>query len=128
MDNDLVPAPLLSQGARKEPPPRSADRMSPRKNSVAKRSDASLVMERASPALDQELDASTGPRPSTSGSPAVSVAASPAPETPPAEGRQEDDEEEEAHDSDGDKGDENSDQAASDDEEDQEAQLLHNTS
>ncbi|KAI1630601.1 exocyst complex component Sec3-domain-containing protein [Biscogniauxia mediterranea] len=94
MDNDLVPAPLLSQGARKEPPPRSADRMSPRKNSVAKRSDASLVMERASPALDQELDASTGPRPSTSGSPAVSVAASPAPETPPAEGRQEDDEEE----------------------------------
>ncbi|KAI1504821.1 exocyst complex component Sec3-domain-containing protein [Biscogniauxia marginata] len=95
-DNDLVPAPLLSQGLRKDPPPRSADRMSPRKNSAAKRSETSLVMDRPNPAPEQELDASTGPRPSTSGSPAVSVTASPAPETPPVEVPDEGEEEEDS--------------------------------
>jgi hypothetical protein len=46
-DRDLVPAPLMSPGMRREPmvPPRSTDRMSPRKNST-RRADSGTLSER----------------------------------------------------------------------------------
>lgn len=46
-DRDLVPAPLMSPGNRRDPqpPPRSMDRMSPRNNSVSKRSEPSSAPE-----------------------------------------------------------------------------------
>lgn len=44
-DNDLVPAPLMSPGFRKEPPPRSSDRISPRKPPPGQRSETNLVKE-----------------------------------------------------------------------------------
>ncbi|RYO76989.1 hypothetical protein DL762_009562 [Monosporascus cannonballus] len=37
VDNDLVPAPLMSPGSRREPPPRSDERMSPRKPQAGQR-------------------------------------------------------------------------------------------
>ncbi|RYP06616.1 hypothetical protein DL764_003068 [Monosporascus ibericus] len=37
VDNDLVPAPLMSPGFRREPPPRSNERMSPRKPQAGQR-------------------------------------------------------------------------------------------
>ncbi|KAI1446148.1 exocyst complex component Sec3-domain-containing protein [Annulohypoxylon stygium] len=75
-DNGLVPAPLMSQGGRKEPPPRSTERMSPRKNSVGKQFENGSLAERQSPALATEptpavppvSDAPTIPTPSPNGS------------------------------------------------------------
>jgi len=47
-DRDLVPAPLMSPGMKRDPtvPPRSMDRMSPRKNSVSQKSDTGSFQER----------------------------------------------------------------------------------
>ncbi|KAI1803299.1 exocyst complex component Sec3-domain-containing protein [Daldinia bambusicola] len=49
-DDDLVPAPLMSQGMRREPPPRNTDRMSPRKNSVDNRMETSSPAAKPTPA------------------------------------------------------------------------------
>lgn len=49
-DRDLVPAPLMSPGMKRDPvvpPPRSTDRMSPRNNSMSQRSDTSSLRERS---------------------------------------------------------------------------------
>ncbi|ORY61376.1 exocyst complex component Sec3-domain-containing protein [Pseudomassariella vexata] len=79
VDRDLVPAPLISPGMRREPqsrepqpPPRSMERMSPRKNSVGARSVAS--------SLREEL--STAPEPPTL-APAPAPVTVPAPTPPP---------------------------------------------
>ncbi|KAI0392261.1 exocyst complex component Sec3-domain-containing protein [Xylariaceae sp. FL0594] len=40
-DNDLVPAPLMSQNSKREPPPRSSERMTPRHDSVSSRPESS---------------------------------------------------------------------------------------
>ncbi|KAH9907592.1 exocyst complex component Sec3-domain-containing protein [Xylariomycetidae sp. FL2044] len=88
-DNDLVPAPLMSPNARREPPPRSADRMSPRQTSIGKRPEAVLPKERPSerptPTPEPDLDMPTLSKPSTNGTPTTSDAPSPLPETPPVE-------------------------------------------
>lgn len=44
-DNDLVPAPLMSPAFRREPPPRSSDRMSPRKPPPGQRSEITFGKE-----------------------------------------------------------------------------------
>ncbi|KAI1080060.1 exocyst complex component Sec3-domain-containing protein [Whalleya microplaca] len=100
-DSDLVPAPLMSQGARREPPPRSAERMSPRKDSVGKRSDTSLSTERSMPApspapapapvpvpvpvVEQGPETSSSPVANTNSSPPASAASGSAPGTPATE-------------------------------------------
>ncbi|KAI0002343.1 exocyst complex component Sec3-domain-containing protein [Xylariaceae sp. FL0662B] len=98
-DSDLVPAPLMSQGVRRDPPPRSAERMSPRNNSVGKRSDTSLSTERPipspapppvpepapAPTPEQAPDASSSPIANTSSSPPASAASGSAPGTPATE-------------------------------------------
>ncbi|KXX83353.1 Exocyst complex component 1 [Madurella mycetomatis] len=47
VDRDLIPAPLMSPGMRREPmvPPRSVDRVTPRKNSVNRRKDSELFLD-----------------------------------------------------------------------------------
>ncbi|KAI5861404.1 exocyst complex component Sec3-domain-containing protein [Durotheca rogersii] len=61
MDNDLVPAPLMSQAARREPPPRSTERMSPRKNSFVKRPDLGSPVTRLAAKLEPAADISRSP-------------------------------------------------------------------
>ncbi|KAI1102897.1 exocyst complex component Sec3-domain-containing protein [Jackrogersella minutella] len=89
-DNGLVPAPLMSQGARKEPPPRSTERMSPGKNSIGKRFEPSSSAERQTPlpTPDPAPDASPSPLISPNGTPASSTVEISVPEPlppPPAE-------------------------------------------
>ncbi|OTA59688.1 hypothetical protein K449DRAFT_397307 [Hypoxylon sp. EC38] len=84
-DNDLVPAPLMSQGARREPPPRSTERISPRKNSVGKRFEAGSLTEKQAPAPEVVLDPSPISVANSNGTPTVPAAESPAPGSPPAE-------------------------------------------
>lgn len=47
VDRDLIPAPLMSPGMRREPmvPPRSMDRVTPRQNSVNRRKDSELFLD-----------------------------------------------------------------------------------
>ncbi|KAI0017943.1 exocyst complex component Sec3-domain-containing protein [Xylariomycetidae sp. FL0641] len=80
-DSDLVPAPLMSQGPKREPPPRSTERMSPRQNVAAKRSELSLGIGRQSPALEPEKEA---PLPGTNGTQSASVTSTPVPDAPAA--------------------------------------------
>ncbi|KAI2628659.1 exocyst complex component Sec3-domain-containing protein [Hypoxylon sp. NC1633] len=91
-DSDLVPAPLMSQGTRREPPPRSTDRMSPRKNSIGKRVETSSSADRQMPAPAPALvpEASPIPAPNSNGAPAApaaveSLAPVPTPSSPPTE-------------------------------------------
>ncbi|KAI1380507.1 exocyst complex component Sec3-domain-containing protein [Hypoxylon crocopeplum] len=86
-DSDLVPAPLMSQGVRREPPPRNTERMSPRKNSIGKRADTSSPAERQSPTPVPVPvpDASPTPVASPNGAPTASAAESPVDSTPPTE-------------------------------------------
>ncbi|KAI2466839.1 exocyst complex component Sec3-domain-containing protein [Annulohypoxylon bovei var. microspora] len=87
-DNGLVPAPLMG---RKDPPPRSTERMSPRKNSIGKRFENGSPAERQSPAPVPEpvpavpavLDASPAIIPSPNGTAAASAVEGPA-SAPPA--------------------------------------------
>lgn len=82
-DNDLVPAPLMSQGLRREPPPRSTERMSPRKNSVGRRVEAQSPAERQTPPPPPGPGSRVSPGPVTSPDGTVTpVAESPVPETP----------------------------------------------
>ncbi|KAK9793151.1 putative Exocyst complex component Sec3 PIP2-binding N-terminal domain-containing protein [Seiridium cardinale] len=82
VDNDLVPAPLMSPGFRKDPqpPPRNAERMSPRKLSAPQKPEsaslATALSERDTPLATPEPAVAT---PSPVATPFVSAAASPAP-------------------------------------------------
>ncbi|GAW13941.1 hypothetical protein ANO14919_033330 [Xylariales sp. No.14919] len=60
-DNDLVPAPLMSQGARREPPPRSNERAIPRNDSVESRPESSSRTEKPdlAPGHAKETSAAT---------------------------------------------------------------------
>ncbi|KAI1149986.1 exocyst complex component Sec3-domain-containing protein [Nemania diffusa] len=49
-DNDLVPAPLMSQGARRDPPPRSNERTMPRNGSIGSRPESDARPEKPGPA------------------------------------------------------------------------------
>ncbi|KAI1737451.1 exocyst complex component Sec3-domain-containing protein [Xylaria scruposa] len=51
-DNDLVPAPLMSQGARKEPPPRNNERTTPQNDSVGSRPGTGSKTEKSEPTLE----------------------------------------------------------------------------
>ncbi|OTB00278.1 hypothetical protein M426DRAFT_324426 [Hypoxylon sp. CI-4A] len=82
-DIDLVPAPLMSQGARREPPPRSTERMSPRKNSIGKRFEASTPIEKPAPPPESLPDSSPTSVASPNGATTASTAESPVPGTPP---------------------------------------------
>lgn len=55
-DNDLVPAPLMSQGARREPPPRSNERTTPRNNSVGSRPESDAKAEKPGSTLEPAKD------------------------------------------------------------------------
>ncbi|XXG95521.1 hypothetical protein Hte_001785 [Hypoxylon texense] len=82
-DNNLVPAPLMSQSLRREPPPRSTERMSPRKNSVGRRADTSSPIEAQTPPPSGPVpEIPTGSVVSPNGTPATPVAENPAPEIP----------------------------------------------
>lgn len=88
VDNDLVPAPLMSPAFRKDPqpPPRNVERMSPRKLSSAQKPEnaflATALNEREAPLGAPETAVAT-PSPVTT--PFVSAAASPAPMENPAD-------------------------------------------
>ncbi|KAI1197822.1 exocyst complex component Sec3-domain-containing protein [Nemania serpens] len=58
-DNDLVPAPLMSQGTRREPPPRSNERTTPRKDSVGSRLQDSPRTEKLGSASEHDKEASS---------------------------------------------------------------------
>ncbi|KAK6845804.1 exocyst complex component Sec3 [Apiospora arundinis] len=86
-DNDLVPAPLMSTGNRREPqsqpqpppPPRSSDRMSPRKPSFGRKAEPPTMQETLQePAKEPEKPAPS-PVPANA-TPFVSAPASPAPD------------------------------------------------
>ncbi|KAI8961203.1 exocyst complex component Sec3-domain-containing protein [Daldinia sp. FL1419] len=81
-DDDLVPAPLMSQGMRREPPPRSTDRMSPRKNSVDIRTETSSPVKQAPPP-EPVPDVSSSPVDGTNGTASAPAAEPKAPGTPP---------------------------------------------
>ncbi|KAL7621958.1 hypothetical protein AAE478_007459 [Parahypoxylon ruwenzoriense] len=88
-DIDLVPAPLMSQGVRREPPPRSTDRMSPRKNSVVKRPETSSTIEKPTSTPAPAPAPAPAPKPVIDISPPTpateSNGSSPAPVTPVTE-------------------------------------------
>lgn len=105
-DRDLVPAPLMSPAMRRDPmaiPPRSMERMSPRKNSISRReppprSDSRPVTPKEGtkpdtpvPAVPSPATAAATPRsssPAVAQSPAVSTPTdSPAPPSEPEESR-----------------------------------------
>ncbi|KAI1437067.1 exocyst complex component Sec3-domain-containing protein [Xylaria sp. CBS 124048] len=87
MDNDLVPAPLRSPGFRKEPPPKSNDRMALRNESVGSHlEDSSKETLNAAP--ERAKEATTPTNSTFSGILDVPVTSSPVPETstePPKE-------------------------------------------
>ncbi|KAI1118414.1 exocyst complex component Sec3-domain-containing protein [Nemania sp. NC0429] len=56
-DKDLVPAPLMSPGTRREPPPRSTERTTPRKDSVGSRLQDSPRTEKLDPGPGNEKEA-----------------------------------------------------------------------
>ncbi|KAH8165859.1 hypothetical protein CIB48_g2423 [Xylaria polymorpha] len=79
-DNDLVPAPLMSQGARREPPPRNNERTIPQNNSVGSRPESSSRTEKSEPSPEPVKEASTVTSTSLNGNPDVSASQSTAPE------------------------------------------------
>lgn len=90
VDNNLVPAPLMSPGMRREPtvPPRNMDRMSPRKNSINRRPEISTATSDPTIATASDISTTDGPgvRPGPSGGTPVSnlsttLSAPPAPPT-----------------------------------------------
>ncbi|KAI3320189.1 exocyst complex component Sec3-domain-containing protein [Xylariaceae sp. AK1471] len=80
-DNDLVPAPLMSPGVRREPPPRSNERTVPRNDSAGSRLDSSSRTDKADSAPEQVKETSSAINTSPNGTPDASVAQSSAPET-----------------------------------------------
>ncbi|KAI1429816.1 exocyst complex component Sec3-domain-containing protein [Xylaria sp. FL1777] len=88
-DNDLVPAPLMSQGARREPPPRSNGRTIPRNDSVGSRPESSQRSEISDSTPERVKEASTVTDTSLNGTTDASKSQSPAKDpsstTPPKE-------------------------------------------
>ncbi|KAI0477803.1 exocyst complex component Sec3-domain-containing protein [Xylariaceae sp. FL0804] len=89
-DNDLVPAPLMSPGARREPPPRSAERTPTLDSINDKPSEVITSREKAKP--EPVGNANLDRKDSSNETPAASFSPSPAAETPPPENAAEDDE------------------------------------
>ncbi|CAP66887.1 uncharacterized protein PODANS_4_6220, partial [Podospora anserina S mat+] len=84
VDRDLVPAPLNSPAARIPLPPRSQDRMSPRKNSVSRRDPTPLRMDQR-PVTPKEISRAGTPVSAPSPAPVPTPqTASPAPAPAPA--------------------------------------------
>lgn len=81
-DNDLVPAPLMSQGIRREPPPRSTERTTPRKDSVGSRLQNSPRTEKQGSAPERDKEASSATNVKLNGKPEVSASQGSAPEIP----------------------------------------------
>ncbi|KAI3333927.1 exocyst complex component Sec3-domain-containing protein [Ustulina deusta] len=80
-DNDLVPAPLMSQGSRREPPPRSNERTIPRNDLVGSRPESSPRTEKSDSAPEHVKEVSTATDTSLNGTPDAPVSQSTAPET-----------------------------------------------
>ncbi|KAI8628814.1 exocyst complex component Sec3-domain-containing protein [Xylariaceae sp. FL1651] len=91
-DNDLVPAPLMSQGARREPPPRSNERTAPRNNSLGSRLEGSPRAETVGAIPEQVKEPSTTTNSSINGTPDAPVSQSPTPEKPQVEATKEQEE------------------------------------
>ncbi|KAI0443495.1 exocyst complex component Sec3-domain-containing protein [Xylaria telfairii] len=79
-DNDLVPAPLMSQGARREPPPRNNERTIPQTNPVGSRPESSSRTEKSEPSPEPVKEASTVTSTSLNGTPDASASQSTAPD------------------------------------------------
>ncbi|KAI0968208.1 exocyst complex component Sec3-domain-containing protein [Xylaria arbuscula] len=79
-DNDLVPAPLMSQGARREPPPRSNERTIPRNDAAGSRSESNPRTEKSDLAPEQAKEGSSVTDTNLNGNPDASVSV-PEPET-----------------------------------------------
>ncbi|KAI2627012.1 exocyst complex component Sec3-domain-containing protein [Hypomontagnella submonticulosa] len=84
-DNDLVPAPLMSQNIRREPPPRSTERMSPRQESIERRTEASTPVEKQLPAPDPVPEVASSPVDKPNGTPVTSPTEAPTSGTTPTE-------------------------------------------
>ncbi|KAI0459183.1 exocyst complex component Sec3-domain-containing protein [Xylaria acuta] len=80
-DSDLVPAPLMSQGARREPPPRNNERTNPRNDSVGSRPETSSRTEKSESGSELVKEASTVTSASLNGTPDASASQNPAPQT-----------------------------------------------
>ncbi|KAJ3555200.1 hypothetical protein NPX13_g10409 [Xylaria arbuscula] len=78
-DNDLVPAPLMSQGTRREPPPRSNERATPRNDSVGSRPESSRT-EKSDLASEPAKEIPAVPDITSNGTPDAPISQSPAPE------------------------------------------------
>lgn len=89
MDNDLVPAPLMSQTPKREPPPRSTERGSPRNNSIGKPFEPTSPPRRVLP-IERIPDTPETPI-VNNGTKASPAAESAAPGTPPTETSADDD-------------------------------------
>ncbi|KAK3349379.1 exocyst complex component Sec3-domain-containing protein [Lasiosphaeria hispida] len=87
-DKDLVPAPLMSPGMRREPmvPPRSIDRMSPRNNSLNRRKEVAPLVEPSVTSIDvNKADVPGGVPTPSAGTPASlnsTTSPPPIPDTP----------------------------------------------
>ncbi|KAI0200944.1 exocyst complex component Sec3-domain-containing protein [Astrocystis sublimbata] len=94
-DNDLVPAPLMSQGARREPPPRSNERANKSRNdSVGSRPETSSSRtEKSESGTEQFKEPLTITGPSPNGTPDATISETLAPQSPSADSPKEEAEE-----------------------------------
>lgn len=85
-DDNLVPAPLISPGMRREPvapPPRSTERMSPRKPSLrSQRSEVPSIEDVSAKAVDEPVDGGPVGKVPSNGLSTASTATASAPQTP----------------------------------------------
>ena len=85
-DDNLVPAPLISPGMRREPvapPPRSTERMSPRKPSLrSQRSEVASIEDVSTKAVDEAADGGPVGKVPSNGLTTASTASPSAPQTP----------------------------------------------
>jgi len=81
-DNDLVPAPLMSQGSRREPPPRSNERMVPRNDSVSSRPESNPRTNKADPIAEQAKETPRATNASLTSIPDTVASADTTPQTP----------------------------------------------
>ncbi|KAI1175888.1 exocyst complex component Sec3-domain-containing protein [Nemania sp. FL0916] len=92
-DNDLVPAPLMSQASRREPPPRSTERITTRNGSVGSHPDSSPKPEKPDPIPERVNEVPSVTPASTNGAPEAAAFKSPVPETIPTSPPKEEEEE-----------------------------------
>ncbi|KAJ8124543.1 hypothetical protein O1611_g9096 [Lasiodiplodia mahajangana] len=81
-DNDLVPAPLMSQGARREPPPRSNERILPRNDLGGSRPESRSKAEKSDPVPEPTKEVPTVTNTNGNGTPEATVTKDPTPEPP----------------------------------------------